>query len=105
VALGAGAQRTAAIDAVFSAPENSGKVTDKNKSALRLIAEGLVHADATFGADEDPLKAFKDLLATLPVIKPGDGSVATFASSADDEQDGGASKRRLRAEISAVTGD
>jgi hypothetical protein len=102
--LGAGAQRTAAIDAVFSAPENSGKVTDKNKSALRLIAEGLVPADATFGADVDPLKAFKDLLATLPVVKPESGSVATFGSAGDGEP-GDERNRKLRAEISAVTGD
>jgi hypothetical protein len=101
----ASAQRTAAIDAVFSAPENAGKITDKNKDALRHIAEGLIPADATFGAGDNPLKAFKDLLATMPMIKPGDGSVATFASSVDGEQDGGAGKKRLRAEISAVTGD
>ena len=98
------AQRTAAIDAVFGAPEHAGKITDKNKSALRLIAEGLVPADATFGVGDDPLKVFKDLLATMPVTKPADGSVATFASSTDGEP-GDASKTRLRAEISAVTGD
>ena len=83
VAAGAGAQRTAAIDAVFSAPENVGKITDKNKDALRLIAEGIVPADATFGVGADPLKPFKDLLETLPVVKPANGSVATFGRAVD----------------------
>ncbi|GEM_PF-3900075 len=104
VAVSAGAQRTAAIDAVFSAPENSGKVTDKNKDALRLIAEGLVPADATFGVGADPLKPFKDLLSIMPVVQPADGSVATFGRSADGEP-GDERSKKLRAEISAVTGD
>ncbi len=104
VAAGAGAQRTAAIDAVFAAPEYAGKVTDKNKDALRLIAEGIVPADATFGVGADPLKPFRDLLATLPVVKPANGSVATFGSAGDGEP-GNEHKQKLRAEISAVTGD
>ena len=61
-------------------------------------------ADATFGAGADPLKPLKDLLATLPVVKPESGSVATFALSADGEPGDDRSKK-LRAEISAVTGD
>lgn len=104
VAASAGAQRTAAIDAVFSAPEYKGKITDKNRATLRSIAEGLVPTAATFSADSDPLKPVKDLLATMPVVQPDDGSVATFGTAGDGEP-GDERSRKLRAEISAVTGD
>ncbi len=104
VATSADAQRSAAIDAVFSDPEHKGKITDKNRATLRSIAEGLVPTVATFSADGDPLKPVKDLLATMPVVQPDDGSVATFGSSVDGEP-GDEHSRKLRAEISAVTGD
>lgn len=96
------AARTAAIDAVFSAEEHRGKVTEKNRPALQKMAESLYPADATFGADEDPLKPLKEVLASMPVIVPEDGHAATFGTAA-----AGTTNKvdAVRAEISAVTGD
>ncbi len=96
------AARTAAIDAVFSAEEHKGKVTEKNRPALQKMAESLYPADATFGADEDPLKPLKEVLASMPVIVPENGHAATFGTAAA----GTTSKvDAVRKEISAVTGD
>lgn len=97
----ADAQRTAVIDAVFSAPENAGKITDKNKDAIRKIAEFLVPQDATFGGADDPLKPLKDVLATMPVLKPEDGNVATFGAAAAEDEEADKSHKKAKAEISA----
>lgn len=101
-AAGAKATRDAAIAAVFAAEENKGKVTEKVKPHLQSLAESLWPADATFAADADPLKPLKEILASMPVVKPEDGHAATFGTAAA----GTASKvDALRKEISAVTGD
>ncbi|MEI6846573.1 MAG: hypothetical protein WCK32_00815 [Chlorobiaceae bacterium] len=103
VSSDAEARRTAKIDALFAAPEHKGKITDKNRDTLRVIAAGLVPKDAVFSADVDPLKPVKDLLATMPVVMPGDGSVATFGSAGKGDEVTAADKK-LKAEISRVTG-
>ena len=87
------AARDAAIAAVFSAEENKGKVTDKVKPHLQSLAESLWPADATFGAADDPLKPLREILASMPVVVPADGSVATFASAGDQ-----AGEKDVRAE-------
>jgi len=76
------AERQRAIDAVFCAEENKGKVTEKNRPELQKIAESLYPLDATFGADADSLKPLKVMLETMPVLVQ-DGDVATADAAAD----------------------
>ncbi len=100
----AGATRQAAIDAVFSSEENKGKITEKNRESLTRVAENLWPKDATFSADSDPLKPLKDLLQTMVVLQPDDGHAATFAAASGEDK-GAQGSKKLRKEISAVTGD
>ena len=76
-------ERDEKIESIIKDGEAKGKITDKNKEAVRKIAINLFPPNADFSSGKDALLELVNLIDSMPVVKIEE-DVATFESAKKD---------------------